>query len=390
MSWWSDDTTSDPFDYDDSEIRERPNRHGSRPRTKNRPEHADAVTGMIIAVDRGRFTVLVPAPSTAPAYTPPANTTADASPGASNPDTETTIVTASRARELGKKAVVNGDRVDLVGDVTGEPGTLARIVRVQERSTILRRSADDTDAVERVIVANADQLLIVVAAANPEPRLRLVDRYLVAAFDAGIKPILCITKTDVADPTEFLSNFAGLDVPVFLSATDNVPLAALQRALAGHSTVAVGHSGVGKSTLVNVLVPGAHRAIGHVNEVTGRGRHTSSSTVTLKLESPYGSGWVIDTPGVRSFGLGHVNPENILGSFSDLATLADKCPRGCTHLPDSPDCAMIEAVEAGALGAAGAGRLDSLQRLLTTFADKGSHSVSRSDPDQRPTDQATV
>jgi ribosome biogenesis GTPase len=383
MSWWSDDTSSDPFDYDDSEIRERPNRHGSRPRTKNRPEHADAVTGMIIAVDRGRFTVLVPAPSTTPAYTPPADTPADTSPDASDPDIETTIVTASRARELGKKAVVNGDRVDLVGDVTGEPGTLARIVRVQERSTILRRSADDTDAVERVIVANADQLLIVVAAANPEPRLRLVDRYLVAAFDAGIKPILCITKTDVADPTEFLSNFAGLDVPVFLSATDNVPLDALQRALAGHSTVAVGHSGVGKSTLVNVLVPGAHRAIGHVNEVTGRGRHTSSSTVTLKLESPYGSGWVIDTPGVRSFGLGHVNPENILGSFTDLAALADKCPRGCTHLPDSPDCAMIEAVEAGALGAAGAGRLDSLQRLLTTFADKGSHTVSKSDSERR-------
>jgi ribosome biogenesis GTPase len=355
MSWWSDDTSSDPFDYDDSEIRERPNRHGSRPRTKNRPEHADAVTGMIIAVDRGRFTVLVPAPSTTPANTPGPGATptladsANLAPStATNPDTETTIVTASRARELGKKAVVNGDRVDLVGDVTGEPGTLARIVRVQERSTILRRSADDTDAVERVIVANADQLLIVVAAANPEPRLRLVDRYLVAAFDAGIKPILCITKTDVADPTEFLSNFAGLDVPVFLSATDNVPLDALQRALAGHSTVAVGHSGVGKSTLVNVLVPGAHRAIGHVNEVTGRGRHTSSSTVTLKLESSYGSGWVIDTPGVRSFGLGHVNPDNILGSFSDLATLAGKCPRGCTHLPDSPDCAMIEAVEAGA------------------------------------------
>lgn len=398
MSWWSDDTASDPFDYDDSEIRERPNRHGSRPRTKNRPEHLNAVTGMIIAVDRGRFTVLVPAPATNPANTPaaqtsePSTTTPIAT--AANPEAETTIVTASRARELGKKAVVNGDRVDLVGDVTGEPGTLSRIVRVQDRSTILRRSADDTDAVERVIVANADQLLIVVAAANPEPRLRLVDRYLVAAFDAGIKPILCITKTDVADPTQFLSNFAGLDVPVFLSANDNVPLDALQRALAGHSTVAVGHSGVGKSTLVNVLVPGAHRAIGHVNEVTGRGRHTSSSTVTLKLESPYGSGWVIDTPGVRSFGLGHVNPENILGSFSDLAALAEKCPRGCTHLPDSPDCAMIEAVEAGALGAAGAGRLDSLQRLLTTFADKGSHTTNRSDPDQRsdtrPADQATL
>ena len=82
-------------------------------------------------------------------------------------------------------------------------------MRIGERSTLLRRSADDTDEVERIIVANADQMLIVVAAANPEPRIRLVDRYLVAAFDAGIQPLLVITKTDLADPAEFLENFAG-------------------------------------------------------------------------------------------------------------------------------------------------------------------------------------
>jgi ribosome biogenesis GTPase len=108
---------------------------------------------------------------------------------------------------------VTGDHVDLVGDATGEPGTLARIVRIGERSTLLRRSADDTDEVERIIVANADQMLIVVAAANPEPRIRLVDRYLVAAFDARIQPLLVVTKTDLADPSEFLGNFAGLDLP---------------------------------------------------------------------------------------------------------------------------------------------------------------------------------
>ncbi|MWB99944.1 ribosome small subunit-dependent GTPase A [Agromyces seonyuensis] len=345
MSWWDDgaDDEDEP-DYE-ADIRIRPNPKANRPRTKQRPAHADAVTARVLGVDRGRYSVLVD----------------EGGPGEHE-------ATAARARELRKQAIVTGDLVDLVGDSSGATGSLARIVRIGERTTLLRRSADDTDEVERVIVANADRMLIVVAAANPEPRVRLVDRYLVAAYDAGIEPMLVITKTDLADPEPFLANFAGLGFPVFRSGEEDMPLTEIGAALVDHRTVFVGHSGVGKSTLVNALVPSAERATGHVNEVTGRGRHTSSSTVCLHYDGEAGAGWVIDTPGVRSFGLGHVNPESILRSFTDLAAIAERCPRGCTHLAGAPDCALDEAAAAGELGEAGLARLDSLRRLLTTFA----------------------
>jgi ribosome biogenesis GTPase len=340
MSWLTETDDEDEDKYADYEARNRPNPKGNRARTKIRPEHSDAVTGRVFTVDRGRYSVLV---------------------AEGTPEEHEAI--ASRASELRKHAIVTGDYVDLVGDTSGDEGSLSRIVRIQPRSTILRRSADDSDEVERIIVANADQMLIVVAAANPEPRPRLVDRYLVAAFDAGLKPILCITKTDLADPTEFLANFAALDVTIVTSGEGAMPTAEIRELLQGHTTVAVGHSGVGKSTLVNALVPDANRAIGRVNTVTGRGRHTSSSTISYRV----GNGWIIDTPGVRSFGLGHVNTENILAAFTDLAEIAADCPRGCTHLPDAPDCAMNERIDSGELGETGKLRLDSFQRLLASL-----------------------
>jgi len=347
MSWLDDLDDDDEPEFDEADVRVRPNPKANRPRTKRRPAHSDARIARVLGVDRGRYTVLVD----------------------EDLSDERTVL-ATRARELRKMPIVTGDRARIVGDASGDEGTLARIIGIEERTSLLRRSADDTDQVERVVVANADQMLIVVAAADPEPRPRLVDRYLVAALDAGIRPLLVVTKTDLADPTGFLAHFEGLDLEVFTSGIEEMPLQRIGAALIGHSTVFVGHSGVGKSTLVNALVPDAKRATGHVNVVTGRGRHTSSSTVSLRYRGDGGNGWVIDTPGVRSFGLGHVDQANILRAFTDLAEIAEECPRGCTHLPDAPDCAIVEAVEEGRLGPGGAARLDSLQRLLETFAKK--------------------
>jgi len=331
--------TRRPRDLDEDDVRVRPG-PGSRPRSRIRPPHAGATEGFVVAVDRGRFTCLV-----------------------GDHD-----VVAVRARELGRKAVVVGDRVALVGDVTGQTDTLSRLVRVEPRTSLLRRSADDTDPVERAIVANANQLGIVCAVANPEPRTRLIDRYLVAAFDGGLEPLLILTKPDLGDPADLIENYALLDLRVIVTRRGE-PGDELRELLRDRVTVLAGHSGVGKSTLINALVPGALRATGDVNAVTGRGRHVSTSTVVLELP---GGGRVIDTPGVRSFGLAHVDLARVVAAFPDLQPGTAECPRGCTHLPPASDivavdddiarCALDDWVAAGNADPA---RLDSLRRLLS-------------------------
>lgn len=321
---------------DEDDIRSRPNRKGNRPRTHTRPKHEDAADGMVLTVDRGRLTCLV----------------------------EDRIVMAMKARELGRKAAVVGDRVALVGDLSGTKDTLARIVRIAERTSVLRRTADDDDPYERVVVANADQLAIVTALADPEPRPRLIDRCLVAAFDGGLTPLLVMTKSDLASPDKLLELYGHLDIPYVV--TNREQLASgdaaelVREQLAGRVTAFVGHSGVGKTTLVNALVPEERRRVtGHVNAVTGRGRHTTTSALALPLDEV--DGWVIDTPGVRSFGLHHVNPSRVIHAFPDLEPGTENCPRACSH--DEPDCALDAWV---AEGHADHARLYSLRRLLST------------------------
>ncbi|MCD2197473.1 ribosome small subunit-dependent GTPase A [Actinomycetospora endophytica] len=323
--------------YDESDVRVRPGK-GTRPRSKRRPDHADARAAMVVGVDRGRWTC---APE----------------------DDPTTRVVAMRARELGRTPVVVGDHVDLVGDTSGADDTLARIVRVADRTSVLRRTADDTDPYERVVVANASHLVIVTALADPTPRTGFVDRCLVAAYAGGLEPVLCLTKADLVDDggAGFSSAYAELDLPVVVTRLDEDPVA-LREVVIGRVSALIGHSGVGKSTLVNALVPDAERAVGEVSGV-GKGRHTSTSAVALALP---GSGWVVDTPGIRSFGLAHISPDDVVAAFGDLAAAVEDCPRGCSHLgpPADPECALDPLVESGALSA---GRLEALRRVLTAL-----------------------
>lgn len=319
-----DGITDDPHGgYD------RPGRR-TRPRTKDRPSYDGATRGEVVTVDRGRYRCLLP---------------------------DGTQVSATKARTLGRTGVIVGDRVRLVGDTSGVEGSLARIVEVTERETVLRRTADDDDPYERPVVANADQLAIVAALADPPPRPGMIDRILVAAYDAGLDPLLVFTKADLAEPDDLVHTYRplGLRILVLEPGSD---LTDLRAALAGRRSVLVGHSGVGKSTLVNALIPGIDRAIGEVNEVTGRGRHTSTSAVMLELPDP--GGWVIDTPGVRSFGLSHVTPDSIVAAFTDLAVIVQDCPRGCTHETGSVDCALDDAVADGRLAPE---RLESFRRM---------------------------
>jgi ribosome biogenesis GTPase len=243
-----------------------------------------------------------------------------------------------KARELGKNSVVVGDLVNLVGDTSGAEGTLARIVGVQPRRNSLSRTIDDVGAFEKTIASNIDQMLIVAASANPEPRHGFIDRCLAVAYDQGITPIIVMTKSDLSDPKDFLETYSALDVITYATQR-GADLSSIKSQLAGKSSVLIGHSGVGKSTLVNALVGHEHRATGDVNDATGRGRHTSSSAIAFELPS---GGTIIDTPGVRSFGLEHIDKSRVIGSFAELQPGLALCPKNCSH--DEEKCGLNDFI----------------------------------------------
>jgi len=347
---------SNSRDLDEDDVRSRPAR-STRPRTKDRPDYSKAKQALVIAVDRGRTTCITLDSQVGNSQT--GNSQAGNSQGDE-------VITAMKSRELGRKSVVVGDVVGIVGDTTGDAGTLARIVTVSPRKNSLTRTVDDSAEMERMIVANVEQMAIVIASANPEPRHGFVDRALVVAFDQGIKPIIIVTKCDLADAKEFLTSYDDLEVEI-LKTQRGADLSQIRAAFSNKKTVLLGHSGVGKSTLVNALVDSADRATGIVNEVTGRGRHTSSSALALRLnplspaENKSGlreTGWIIDTPGVRSFGVAHIDSKRVIGAFTEFSEAIEHCPKNCSHNEES--CAL----NSWDLDATSKSRLESLRRLM--------------------------
>ena len=325
---------------DESDVRVRPGR-GTRPRSKRRPDHADADGG-----DGRRRR-----------------------PRAAGPARPTRTRRSARRRDAGPRAGPHPGgrrrprrprRRRLRAATTPSRASSGSI----ERSSVLRRTADDTDPYERVVVANASHLVIVTALADPVPRTGFVDRALVAAYAGGLEPVLCLTKSDLADPAEFAaqlrrarparssSRAPDRDPEELREVVDRAGVGA-DRALRGRQVDAGQHPRAGRLPRRRRGLRGRQGAA-HVD--LGRGA----------CRCPTTRGWVVDTPGIRSFGLAHIAPDDVVAAFGDLAAAIEECPRGCAHLgpPSDPECALDAEVAAGRLGP---GRLDALRRVLTAL-----------------------
>ena len=226
---------------------------------------------------------------------------------------------------------------------------------------MLRRTADDTDPTERVVVANADQLLIVVALADPPPRTGFVERALIAAYAGGLEPILCLTKTDLAPPEPFAEQFADLD----LTDHHRGPRRPARRGRAAAGRQGDGAARPFRRRQVDAgESPCARGGSGHRRGVGSRQGPAHLDAVGGAAAARVG-GWVIDTPGIRSFGLAHIEPDDVMLAFSDLAEAIKDCPRGCGHLgpPADPECAL------DTLTGPAAGRVAAARRLLGALSE---------------------
>jgi len=248
-----------------------------------------------------------------------------------------------RGPRIGDAAAV-GDRVrvSLLDDGTGI------IEQVLPRERVLSRQAPGRKTAEQVIVANPDQVVFVVACADPDPNFRMLDRLLVTAEREQIPARICANKIDLvverAARAEF-DEYAQLGYPVhYVSARTGKGTKALRRALAGKISVFAGPSGVGKSSLLNAIQPGLGLHTAEVSQVTGKGTHTTVVPELLALDV---GGYVADTPGLRAFALWDIEPEEVDGYFPEIRDLVADCAfNDCTHLHE-PGCAVIAAVERG-------------------------------------------
>lgn len=242
------------------------------------------------------------------------------------------------------------DRRLVVGDHVTLEGTLPDLVVAEvgaRRTQLTRRSPGERRP--RVIAANVDQAVVVMAAVTPEPNPRLLDRLLVACHHAAIEPVVCFNKIDqgTAAIDGLISDYrdAGYEI-VLASARTARGVGCLARRVAERTTLFCGPSGVGKSALLNAIHPGYHLREGSISEATGKGRHTTTTAQLLPLP---GAGFVVDTPGLREFGLWDLPASGLPACFPEIARAASGCAFGdCGHLSESR-CAVRSAVEGGTL-----------------------------------------
>ena len=265
-----------------------------------------------------------------------------------------------REERTGEKVVV-GDRVE-VGETEGERAEWM-IERVHERTSVLARRAPGKAPRPKAIVANVDQVLVVFAAARPDPHLRMVDRFLVIAEAAEIQPVLVVNKTDVAGEEAARATFAPYEragYPVlYTAAKQGVGLDALRERLHGRISALTGPSGVGKSSLLNAVQPGLGLRVASISEAVNKGKHT---TVTAQLIPLEGGGYVADTPGLREVGLWQVELDQLQFYFPEFEPYGGKCRYPtCTHVHE-PGCAVRAAVDTGEVDG---GRWESYRRMMT-------------------------
>ncbi len=255
------------------------------------------------------------------------------------------VVGVEDIRQLDPIAI--GDQVRFVdpGDGTG------MIVEVLPRQNKLVRRAAGPRPLEQVIVANVDQVIPVFAAAFPEPKWELLDRYLAAAESQGLRSLICITKLDLADPADLraeVANYERMGYPVILtSAATGAGVPEFRQAIEGHISVLMGKSGVGKSSLLNAVEPELGIRVNEVSLVTGKGKHTTTHLEMFRFAS---GGGLVDTPGMREFALWDVAAADLAELFPDLRPYLGTCRfgAGCHH-DREPGCAVKQAVESGAI-----------------------------------------
>jgi ribosome biogenesis GTPase len=238
-----------------------------------------------------------------------------------------------------RNIVTTGDRV-WVRPSTGDEGM---IESVEPRHGLLTRASRGR---EHVIVANVDQVVIVVSLVEPDLKPHLIDRYLVSAEQGGIAPIVCLNKADLVEPAPYqplIGYYSQLGIPALLtSATTGLGIARLREWLRGRQTVFSGQSGVGKSSLLNAIQPELGLRVREVSETTQKGRHTTTTAELIKLDF---GGWVVDTPGIRQFQLWDMLPEEIEGFFPEMRPFVALCAYpDCTHTHEDR-CAVKRAVE---------------------------------------------